>query len=56
MTSSSISSKKKVIFMLSLDKIKDLKWIALEQERTQRSLFEEGVDFILNKYKKASKR
>jgi hypothetical protein len=42
---------KKVVFRLTSDKIRDIKIIAAKKETTLNSLFIEGIDCILDKYK-----
>lgn len=43
--------QKKVVFRLDIDKIKDIKRIAVEKEITLNDLFNEGVECVLKKYK-----
>jgi hypothetical protein len=49
--SSDLLEKKKVVFSLTTDKIKDFKRIAVEKEMTLNDLFVEGVECVLKRYK-----
>ena len=43
--------EKRVVFRLDTTKIRDLKIIAAKKETTLNTLFVEGVDYVLDKYK-----
>ena len=43
---------KKVVFRLDPDKIKDIKIIAIKKDTTLNNLIVEGIDHILERYKK----
>lgn len=46
----------KAIFRVEKDKIKSLKYIALELDKNMGDLVNEGIDYILEKYKQYRKK
>jgi len=48
--------KKKVTFNLDARIIKKLKFLAVEHDKTLTDLFSEGIDLLLKKYEKQSKK
>lgn len=46
-----VNVTKKVIFRVDADKIKAIKRIALETDKSLAQVYNEGVEFVLDKYK-----